>query len=106
MLSEKESSVLDLVDDNKEEIIEYLRKLISFKTITPPSNGKAESDDYKGLQDFIHQSLREMGFTLDMWEIDASNLKASLAQESFQTGTSVICQLSWESLKVREVENP
>jgi len=76
MLVDKENSVLSLVDDNKEEIIEYLQKLISFKTITPPSNGKAESDDYKGLQDFVHQSLTEMGFTLDMWEIDASKLES------------------------------
>ena len=76
MLVDKENNVLSLVDDNKEEIIEYLQKLISFKTITPPSDGKAESDDYKGLQDFVHQSLTEMGFTLDMWEIDASKLES------------------------------
>ena len=75
MLSEKERKVLQLIDENKEEAIQYLRKLISFKTITPASDGKAESDDYKKLQDFVYKTLQEMGFTLDTWEIDASKLK-------------------------------
>ena len=50
MLSEKERKVLQLIDENREELIEYLRKLISFKTVTPASGGKAEGDDYKKLQ--------------------------------------------------------
>lgn len=75
MLSEKEREVLQLIDENKEELIEYLRKLISFKTVTPASGGKAEGDDYKKLQEFVYKTLEEMGFTLDMWEIDSSTLE-------------------------------
>jgi hypothetical protein len=45
MLSEKEMKVLRLIDDHQGELIEYLRKLISFKTVTPASGGKAEGDD-------------------------------------------------------------
>lgn len=45
MLSEKERTVLDLIDDGREEIIEYLRKLVSFKTITHKRGARAESDD-------------------------------------------------------------
>jgi len=76
MLSDKEREVLRLIDENRGEIIEYLRKLISFKTITPASDGKAESDDYKKLQGFVYQTLKEIGFSLDTWEIDASKLES------------------------------
>jgi acetylornithine deacetylase len=76
MLTEKERKVLDLIDENKEEIIEYLRKLISFKTITPQEGAKAEGDDYKNLQNFICNTLEEMNFSINMWEVDSSELKS------------------------------
>ena len=75
MLSEKEKQVLRLVDENKGEIVEYLRRLINFKTVTPPPNGKADGDDYRKLQDLICRTLKGMNFSLDMWEVDASKLK-------------------------------
>ena len=74
MLIDKERKVLDLIDQNREEIIEYLRKLINFKTITPDKGFKAEGDDYKDLQDFIRMTLEELNFDIDMWEIDSSEL--------------------------------
>jgi len=76
MLTENESKVLDLIDENKEEIIEYLRKLIRFKTTTPQEGAKAEGDDYKNLQNFICNTLKEMNFSIDMWEVDSSELKS------------------------------
>ena len=76
MLTEKESKVLDLIDENKEKIIEYLRKLISFKTVTPQEGAKAEGDDYKDLQNFVCNTLEEMNFSIDAWEVDSSELKS------------------------------
>ncbi len=88
MLSEKESRVLHLIDQNKEEIIEFLRKLISYKTITPPQESTAaesqtasmtiDKGEYRKLQDFIYKTLEEMNFDLDMWDIDAAKLKSFL----------------------------
>lgn len=57
MLTEKENEVLNSIDENKGEIIEYLRKLVSFKTTTPKEGAKAEGDDYKDLQNFICNTL-------------------------------------------------
>lgn len=74
MLTEKERKVLALIDANKEEIVEYLRKLIGFKTVTPAGGKKAEVDDYGRLQDFVYKTLGEMNFELDRWEIDTSQL--------------------------------
>ncbi len=74
MLIDKERKVLDLIDQNKEEIIEYLRKLINFKTITPDKGFKFEGNDYKDLQDFIRMTLEELNFDIDMWEIDSLEL--------------------------------
>ena len=76
MLSEKERKVLDLIGQNKREIIEYLRKLISFKTVSPPQNGKAEGDGYKKLQEFVCKTLEGMNFDIDTWEVDASKLES------------------------------
>jgi acetylornithine deacetylase len=74
MLSEKEKTVLALIDDGQEEIIEYLRKLIRFKTITPPEDSRAENDEYKKLQNFISKTLAELNFDLETWEVEAAEL--------------------------------
>lgn len=76
MLSEKERKVLDLIGENKREIIEYLRRLIGFKTVSPPQNGKAEGDGYRKLQEFVCKTLEEMDFDIDTWEVDASKLES------------------------------
>ncbi|MBW2610536.1 MAG: ArgE/DapE family deacylase [Deltaproteobacteria bacterium] len=75
MLTDRERKVLTLIDENKEETIEYLRKLLGFKTVTPADGKKAESGDYRKLQDFIYKTLGEMDFELDRWEIDTSQLE-------------------------------
>jgi len=76
MLSEKERKVLRLIDENKGEIIEYLRRLIGFKTVSPPQNGKAEGDGYRELQEFVCKTLEGMNFDIDTWEVDASKLES------------------------------
>lgn len=75
MLTEKENVVLDLIDRKKDEIVEYLRKLVRFKTVTPEEGAKAEGDDYRDLQNFVGKTLEEMGFSVDMWEVDSSKLE-------------------------------
>jgi len=74
MLTNKERKVLELIDRNRDEIIEYLKKLINYRTISPDKGHKAESDDYKDLQNFIRMTLDELNFDIDMWEIDSSEL--------------------------------
>ena len=76
MLSEKERKVLDLIGQNKREIVEYLRKLIGFKTVSPPYGGKTEDNEYIRLQDFVCKVLEGANFDIDRWEIDASKLKS------------------------------
>ena len=75
MLTDKEHNVLELIDENKDEIIEYLKKLISYRTVTPQRDVRAEGGDYKDLQNFIRNTLEQMNFNIDMWEVDSSELK-------------------------------
>jgi acetylornithine deacetylase len=75
MLTDKEHNVLELIDENKDEIIEYLKKLISYRTVTPQKDVRAEGGDYKDLQNFIRNTLEQMNFNIDMWEVDSSELK-------------------------------
>ena len=76
MLSEKERNVLGLIDKNGGEIVEYLRKLVRFKTVAPSYGGKAEGNDYNLLQDLVQRTLEELGFSIDLWEADASKLES------------------------------
>lgn len=76
MLSEKEMLVVGLIEENREEIVDYLRKFISFRTVSPSQSNKIERDEHKRLQNFVCKTLEEMGFALDVWEIDTSKLKS------------------------------
>jgi len=91
MLSEREQKVLNLIDVNKDEVVEYAKQLISFKTITPPRESvqldpkrtdKTASmhinrDEFRGLQNLVSNTLKEMNFNIDIWEIDSAKLKIS-----------------------------
>ncbi|MCF8067605.1 MAG: ArgE/DapE family deacylase [Desulfobacterales bacterium] len=76
MITEKEQKVLDLIDENQDEIIEYLSKIISFKTVTPESGkGAGENkDNYRALAAIFSATLADMDFEVDSWEIDASQM--------------------------------
>ena len=74
MISEKEQKVLDLISKHSDEIIEFLRNLIRFKTLTPPIGGKVDDDEYIKHQNYVTDALKEMNFDTDIWEIDASKL--------------------------------
>ena len=78
MISDKESKILAFIDENKEEVIEYLKQLISFRTITPPfekTDEEENRDEYKKFQELIYRKLEKMNFDLEMWEIEPSRLE-------------------------------
>lgn len=56
-------TILNRVDQRKDELIELLKTLISYKTPAPPARNTTEA------QTFVAQYLQELGFTIDMWEI-------------------------------------
>lgn len=74
MLADRERHVLDLIDDNRDDIVDYLRQLIAFRTITPADGARAETDDYRDLQALVGGSLADMGFDLESWEVDTAEL--------------------------------
>lgn len=75
MLSQREGTVLDFIDEQQEELVDLLRQLISYKTITPGESGGAQGDDYRSLQALVSSYLAEEGFALESWEIDAAELE-------------------------------
>jgi acetylornithine deacetylase len=74
VLTDRETRVLKLIDDSRDEIVEYLQHLIAFKTITPADGASAETEDYRDLQALVGGSLAEIGFDLETWEVDPSEL--------------------------------
>ncbi|MFQ6078592.1 MAG: ArgE/DapE family deacylase [Thermodesulfobacteriota bacterium] len=75
MLSGKEKRVLRLIEDNSQEIVELLRKLIGFKTVAPSLGERVEHDEYVRHQAFVSEVLRDFGLGVDIWEIDPSTLQ-------------------------------
>jgi acetylornithine deacetylase len=75
MLSQKEKELLRLIDSRKEQIVERLRMLIRYPTVTPGLGCRAEGRAYSDYQRDIGKTLEGMGFTLDSWQIDASKLE-------------------------------
>ena len=67
MKSRKKQETLEFVDKRRDAIIGFLRKLLSFPSITG-----AELE----IQSFIAGKLRQMGLEVDMWEPDHEALKA------------------------------
>ncbi|HJO34528.1 MAG TPA: ArgE/DapE family deacylase [Anaerolineales bacterium] len=74
MISENEVKVLSLIEEHQSGIIDFLQQLIRYRTITPPDNGRAESNDYRDLQNFVANALQGIGCSLEMWDADASEL--------------------------------
>jgi acetylornithine deacetylase len=75
MLSGQERKVLSLIDQRQQEIVEDLRRLIAYKTITPPDDGRAEGGDYRDLQAMVSEILEGLGCELEMWEVAAAELE-------------------------------
>ena len=61
-----EGEVLKLIEKRRDEIVEFLRKLISFPSVT---------GDELEVQKFIAQTLESMGLAIDMWEPNHEELK-------------------------------
>ena len=66
MKSSREKQVVQYIDDNRETIIAFLKKLISFPSVT---------GEELGIQKFIAGKIEEMGLEVDMWEPDHEELK-------------------------------
>jgi acetylornithine deacetylase len=74
MIDAREQKVLDLIDANHREVIDFLRELLAFKTITPDAQ-RVEHDEFIRHQAFMKQTLTDLGFEeIDVWEADATKL--------------------------------
>lgn len=75
MIAEHERRVLDLIDAQQQEVIDFLRNLLAFKTVTPDGNA-VEHDEFIRHQAYVKKNLEGMGFTnFDIWEVDAAELE-------------------------------
>ncbi|MCF8070484.1 MAG: ArgE/DapE family deacylase [Desulfobacterales bacterium] len=75
MFSDMEKRVLNIIDDNRDEIVKYLQSMINYKTVTPLDGEGAGSDDFIRHQEMISQTLAETGFNVESWDIDPKELK-------------------------------
>jgi acetylornithine deacetylase len=75
LISETESRVLTLIEQNQTDLIASLQRMIRYKTVTPAIGVRAEGEDYRAHQKTIRALLDGMDFETEMWEIDASQLE-------------------------------
>ena len=69
--------VLKLIEKRRDAIIEFLRDLISFPSVT--------GDEFE-IQKFIAHKLESMGLAVDMWEPDHEELKKHPAYVPVERG--------------------
>jgi len=75
MISDHEHRVLDLIDANAQEVIDFLCELLAFETITPDAE-VVEHDAFIRHQAFVQKTLEQMGFgDIDVFEVDAAKLE-------------------------------
>lgn len=77
MESDRKKNVLKLIDQRRDEIIEFLGKLVSFPSVT---------GDELEIQNFISGKLRDMGLDIDMWEPDHDALRSHPAYVAVERG--------------------
>lgn len=77
MKSNREKEVLRHIGKNQDRIIEFLKELISFPSVT---GNELE------IQKFIASKLERMGLEVDMWELDHEELKQHPAYVPAQGG--------------------
>jgi acetylornithine deacetylase/succinyl-diaminopimelate desuccinylase-like protein len=86
MISDHERRVLDLIDANAQEVIDFLRELLAFETITPDAE-VVEHDAFIRHQAFVQKTLEGMGFgDIDLFEVDAAKLEDAPGTRSGQLG--------------------
>ncbi|AIF42773.1 acetylornithine deacetylase [Virgibacillus sp. SK37] len=62
-MDERIVQIIDQVDERQTELIELLKKLISFETPAPPARNTTAA------QEFIADYLEKQGFEIDMWDV-------------------------------------
>lgn len=72
-----EKAVLDFIDSRREEIVRFLKQLVSFPSVT--------GDEFE-IQQFVAGTLREAGLQVDMWEPDLEALKTHPAYVPVERG--------------------
>ncbi|MCZ6695657.1 MAG: ArgE/DapE family deacylase [Acidobacteria bacterium] len=75
MISAAEKKVLKAIDDRRDDLTEFLRTLIRFRTVTPFEDTRAETDDFILHQKVVSGLLERLGFACEQFEADASALK-------------------------------
>lgn len=75
------------IDEKKEDIINFLRELIKFPSIT--------NDEGSEVQNFIMKKLKELDFNVDIWEPDIEELKkhpgfAPVKNESYKNRPNLV----------------
>jgi acetylornithine deacetylase len=77
MSTDQKERVLALIDRKRDEIIQFLQKLVSYPSVT---------GDELQIQMFIAQTLKDMELEVDMWEPDHEELKKHPAYVHVERG--------------------
>ncbi len=65
-MTTQRQAVLDLIDENREKAIQFLRKMVAIPSVT---------GDEAAIQAFVADYMKDIGLEVDMWETDLEELK-------------------------------
>ena len=66
MTDPNHQKILDAVDGNRDQAINFLQNMIAIPSVT---------GDEAAIQEFVSNSMSEIGLNVDMWETDWEALK-------------------------------
>ncbi|MEM4246263.1 MAG: acetylornithine deacetylase [Candidatus Bathyarchaeia archaeon] len=98
MKEEVFEKVLGIVDEGKDEVVEFLSELIRFRTPNPPGGNTLEA------QRWFSEKLSEAGFSIETFEIYPGDPNVIGVIESKSAGRSIILNGHMDVAEVREDE--
>lgn len=74
------------IDANRERVVSFLRDMVRIPSVNPWFTDYKTDDGELACQRWLAESLREMGFDVEMWEVEEKNLAPYKGMPGFYAG--------------------
>ena len=83
---DKLQTVTTWIDEHQEELVEYLASLIRIPSVNPWFSNYNPYTTEKEVQEFLAASLRDMGYEVQLWDVDPKKLEPYAGMPGYYEG--------------------